>query len=38
MCRFTGPGVVLIQTRKPEAFSAWLRVYAANKQLKKNSI
>ena len=25
VCRFTGPGVVLIQTRKPEAFSAWLR-------------
>lgn len=25
VCRFRGPGVVLIQTRKPEAFSAWLR-------------
>lgn len=25
VCRFTGPGAVLIQTRKPEAFSQWLR-------------
>lgn len=25
VCRFTGPGVVLIQTRKPQAFSTWLR-------------
>lgn len=25
VCRFTGPGVVLIQTRKPEAFSKWLK-------------
>ena len=24
VCRFVGPGVVLIQTRKPEAFSKWL--------------
>ena len=24
VCRFRGPGVVLIQTRKPEAFSEWL--------------
>ena len=24
VCRFTGPGVVLIQTRKPDAFSRWL--------------
>ncbi len=25
VCRFRGPGAVLIQTRKPEAFSQWLR-------------
>ncbi len=25
VCRFRGPGVVLIQTRKPEAFSQWLQ-------------
>lgn len=25
VCRFTGPGVILIQTRKPEAFSQWLQ-------------
>lgn len=25
VCKFRGPGVVLIQTRKPEAFSKWLR-------------
>lgn len=25
VCRFRGPGTVLIQTRKPEAFSQWLR-------------
>ena len=25
VCRFTGPGAVLIQTRKPEAFGQWLR-------------
>ena len=24
VCRFTGPGVVLIQTRKPEGFGQWL--------------
>ena len=24
VCRFTGPGVVLIQTRKPEGFRQWL--------------
>jgi len=24
VCRFTGPGVVLIQTRKPESFGQWL--------------
>ena len=24
VCRFVGPGTVLIQTRKPEAFSKWL--------------
>ena len=24
VCRFTGPGVVLIQTRKPESFRQWL--------------
>ena len=25
VCRFRGPGTVLIQTRKPEAFAQWLR-------------
>ena len=25
VCRFTGPGVVLIQTRKPEGFQQWLQ-------------
>lgn len=25
VCRFTGPGVILIQTRNPEAFSQWLQ-------------
>ncbi len=25
VCRFRGPGVVLIQTRNPDAFSAWIR-------------
>ena len=25
VCRFTGPGVILIQTRKPEAFSKWMQ-------------
>ncbi len=25
VCRFTGPGVVLIQTRKPESFGQWLQ-------------
>lgn len=25
VCRFTGPGVVLIQTRKPEAFQQWIQ-------------
>ena len=25
VCRFTGPGVVLIQTRKPEAFTQWIQ-------------
>lgn len=25
VCRFQGPGVILIQTRKPEAFAGWLR-------------
>ena len=25
VCRFRGPGAVLIQTRKPEAFGQWLR-------------
>lgn len=25
VCRFTGPGVVLIQTRKPEAFGQWVQ-------------
>ena len=25
VCRFTGPGTVLIQTRNPDAFSAWMK-------------
>lgn len=25
VCRFTGPGVILIQTRKPEAFKQWIQ-------------
>lgn len=25
VCRFTGPGIVLIQTRNPSAFSAWMK-------------
>ena len=25
VCRFRGPGVVLIQTRKPEAFRQWMQ-------------
>lgn len=29
VCRFTGPGTVLLQTRSPAAFGAWASTYAA---------
>lgn len=31
VCRFRGPGVVLIQTRNPEAFAGWIRTMVPDK-------
>ena len=31
VCRFTGPGRVLIQTRNPGAFGSWVRQYVPSK-------
>ena len=28
VCRFRGPGTVLIQTRNPSAFASWIRAVA----------
>ncbi len=30
VCRFRGPGTVLIQTRKPDAFGRWMRGFVPN--------
>ncbi|KAF2275423.1 DUF124-domain-containing protein [Westerdykella ornata] len=30
VCKFTGPGTIFLQTRNPQAFSAWLAANAAN--------
>ena len=31
VCRFRGPGVVLIQTRNPDSFKSWIRAIATQK-------
>ena len=37
VCRFTGPGVVLIQTRKPDSFRQWLEtIIPVNRQNNRN--
>lgn len=37
VCRFTGPGVILIQTRKPESFQQWLEGFLPPSRQNRNN-